>query len=90
MTVDTIDSAARLLRRSQRLMDATRSVHESLDTRIIGAQPLRDRQRYVRLLEMQYRFHRDVDALYTMAPAAPVRAEPAHTATFRIGATGYA
>jgi len=71
MTVGTIDLPARLLRRSQRLMDATRGVHESLDTRIIGAEPFRDREHYARLLEMQYHFHRDVDALYTMALPLP-------------------
>lgn len=71
MTIATIDPLARSLRRSQRLMEATRSAHEKLDARIIGAEPFRDRERYVRLLRMQYAFHRDVDPLYTMVLPLP-------------------
>lgn len=50
--------------RSQRLMQATRSAHDRLDHRIISAEPFRTRDHYVRLLTMQYRFHRAIDGLY--------------------------
>src|SRR5436309_1247835 len=58
---------ARPISRSQRLMEATRSAHDGLDTRIISAEPFRDRDRYVRLLRMQYHFYQTIDGLYTTA-----------------------
>jgi heme oxygenase len=62
---------ARTASRSQRLMQATRSAHDGLDTRIISAEPFRDRDRYGRLLAMQYRFHRAIDGLYIRALPLP-------------------
>ena len=62
---------ARPISRSQRLMEATRSAHDGLDTRIISAEPFRDRDRYVRLLRMQYHFYQTIDGLYTTALPLP-------------------
>ena len=50
--------------RSKRLKAATHGVHEQLDNRIMAAEPFRNRERYGRFLEMQHRFHRDIDPLY--------------------------
>ncbi|OAN59923.1 biliverdin-producing heme oxygenase [Sphingomonas sp. TDK1] len=50
--------------RAKRLKAATIAVHETLDQRIMAAEPFRDRDRYGRFLWMQYEFHRDIDALY--------------------------
>lgn len=62
---------ARPTSRSQRLMQATRSAHDGLDNRIISAEPFQDRDHYVRLLEMQYRFHRAIHELYGKALPLP-------------------
>ena len=53
--------------RSKRLKAATHGVHEQLDNRIMAAEPFRNRERYGRFLEMQHRFHRDIDPLYRHA-----------------------
>lgn len=50
--------------RTQRLRNATHAAHEALDRRIMAARPFADRDHYLRFLRMQYRFHRDVDALF--------------------------
>ncbi|MBD9370305.1 biliverdin-producing heme oxygenase [Xanthomonas sp. XNM01] len=50
--------------RSQRLKAATRSTHESLDTRIMSEDIFASRARFAKFVRVQYRFHRDVDALY--------------------------
>ena len=50
--------------RTQRLKAATRAAHERLDKRIMQVNPFADRQSYARLLQMQYLFHRDLDALF--------------------------
>ncbi|MGN8000185.1 biliverdin-producing heme oxygenase [Sphingomonas sp. 22176] len=50
--------------RAKRLKATTNAVHETLDQRIMAAEPFRDRDRYGRFLGVQYRFHRDIDALY--------------------------
>ncbi|MEJ8630374.1 biliverdin-producing heme oxygenase [Sphingomonas sp. I4] len=52
-------------------MKATRSAHDGLDNRIISAEPFQDRDHYVRLLEMQYRFHRAIHELYGKALPLP-------------------
>ncbi|WP_322964157.1 biliverdin-producing heme oxygenase [Sphingomonas fuzhouensis] len=52
-------------------MDATRSAHDRLDAHIMAAEPFRDRDRYVRLLRMQYRFHHHVDPFYLMPLPLP-------------------
>ena len=49
---------------SQRLKDATRGIHEALDRRIMAANPFASRERYARFLQVQYRFHYDIDPLY--------------------------
>jgi heme oxygenase (biliverdin-IX-beta and delta-forming) len=51
--------------RTKRLKAATHSTHERLDQRIMRADPFADRQRYGCFLVMQYRFHRDLDALFS-------------------------
>lgn len=61
----------RTLARSQRLMQATRSAHDRLDHRIISAAPFQSREHYVRLLTMQYRFHRAIDGLYARVLPLP-------------------
>ncbi len=67
--------ATRSLSRSQRLMQATRSAHDRLDDRIISAGPFQTRDHYVRLLTMQYRFHRAIDGLYSRALPLPASLE---------------
>lgn len=64
-------AATRALSRSQRLMQATRSAHDRLDDRIISAGPFQTRDHYVRLLTMQFRFHRVIDGLYIRALPLP-------------------
>ncbi len=49
---------------SKRLKAATTTTHDALDERIRAGDPFRDRERFGRFLRVQYRFHRDVDALY--------------------------
>ena len=50
--------------RSRRLKASSQAAHERLDSRIMAAEPFRDRERYGLFLQVQYRFHRDIDALY--------------------------
>lgn len=54
--------------RSQRLKAATSSTHDSLDKRIMSEDIFASRDRFARFVRVQYRFHRDIQALY----AAPV------------------
>ncbi len=51
--------------RTKRLKDATHTAHDRLDKRIMQLDPFADRDHYARLLEMQYLFHRDLDALFS-------------------------
>lgn len=51
-------------RRSARLKTLTRDVHEKLDNAIMARAPFDSLDGYRRFLDMQYRFHRDIDALY--------------------------
>ncbi len=53
--------------RSQRLKAATRDSHGALDKRIMAGDIFADRDRFARFLRVQYRFHRDIDALYANA-----------------------
>ncbi|MBP2549214.1 heme oxygenase [Neorhizobium galegae] len=53
--------------RTKRLKAATHSAHERLDQRIMRANPFADRESYGRFLILQYRFHRDLDALFSNA-----------------------
>lgn len=50
--------------RAKRLKASTHSTHEQLDSRIMSAEPFRDRERYGRFLRVQFQFHRDLDPLY--------------------------
>lgn len=50
--------------RSQRLKRATRTTHDRLDRRIMDGDIFASRERFARFLRVQYRFHRDIDALY--------------------------
>lgn len=50
--------------RAKRLKTSTHSTHEQLDSRIMSAEPFRDRERYGRFLRVQFLFHRDLDPLY--------------------------
>lgn len=50
--------------RSQRLKAATSSTHDSLDKRIMAEDIFASRERFARFVRVQYRFHRDIQALY--------------------------
>lgn len=50
--------------RSQRLKDVTRDVHDVLDKSIMAGNIFAGREQFARFLRMQYRFHRDIEALY--------------------------
>lgn len=52
--------------RSQRLKAATHGTHERLDQRILRGQPFASTAGYRRFLRVQYRFHRDIAALYAL------------------------
>lgn len=43
----------------------TTPTHERLDKRIMAGNPFADRARYGMFVTVQYRFHRDIDALYS-------------------------
>lgn len=64
--------AATSMARARRLRAATTSAHEHLDNRIMAASPFAGRDRYGRFLQVQYLFHRDIDALYDMTALADV------------------
>ncbi|KSB91618.1 heme oxygenase [Caulobacter vibrioides] len=46
------------------LKAGTEATHDRLDKSIMAGRPFADRERYGRFLEVQYRFHRDIDGLY--------------------------
>lgn len=50
--------------RAKRLKAATSDAHDSLDKRIMAADPFAAIANYGRFLHMQYRFHREIEALY--------------------------
>lgn len=50
--------------RSQRLKAATRDSHGALDKRIMAGDIFASRDLFAKFLRVQYRFHRDIDALY--------------------------
>jgi heme oxygenase len=52
------------LTRSQRLRAATHADHERLDRRIMASDPFASRERYGVFVQVQYLFHREIDALY--------------------------
>jgi len=49
---------------AKRLKAGTTQTHERLDKSIMAGRPFEDRERYGRFLEVQQRFHRDIDGLY--------------------------
>lgn len=60
MTTLTLEESSR----RARLKTATRDIHNVLDQRIMAFKPFADRARYTAFVQVQYRLHRDVDALY--------------------------
>jgi len=50
--------------RSLRLKDATRAVHAKLDQSLMAGDIFASRTHFARFLRVQYRFHRDIQALY--------------------------
>jgi heme oxygenase len=50
--------------RAKRLRAATHAAHERLDKRIMRSAPFASRERYGLFLQVQYLFHREIDALY--------------------------
>ena len=53
-----------------RLKAATRTTHDALDRRIMAGDIFASRERFARFVRVQYRFHRDVDVLYSRADLA--------------------
>lgn len=62
---DVHDAAS--IPRSRRLKAATHAVHDVLDKRIMAADIFASRAHFARFLRVQYRFHRDIEALYDHA-----------------------
>lgn len=54
----------RPLTRAERLKRETHSLHERLDTSIVGKEPFATRERYARFVEVQYRFYAAIEPLY--------------------------
>ncbi|THF60181.1 biliverdin-producing heme oxygenase [Pseudothauera rhizosphaerae] len=50
--------------RSQRLKAATHATHDVLDKRVMAGDIFASRDHFARFLRVQYRFHRDIEALY--------------------------
>ncbi|NWM59945.1 biliverdin-producing heme oxygenase, partial [Escherichia coli] len=50
--------------RARRLKQLTHEVHETLDRSIMAAASFDTLPGYVRFVEVQYRFHRDIAAIY--------------------------
>jgi heme oxygenase len=65
MSIATDDAPAGEDSRTKRLKAATHEAHERLDKRIMQLNPFADRNNYGRFLNMQYVFHRDLDALFS-------------------------
>lgn len=63
MTPTDLDNSTPLPR-SQRLKAATHGTHERLDQRIMAGEPFASVANYQRFLQVQYRFHRDIQMLY--------------------------
>ena len=56
--------------RTKRLRAATHAAHERLDQRIMAGAPFASIANYLRFLQVQHAFHRDVDPLFRHAPLA--------------------
>ncbi|PJK08033.1 biliverdin-producing heme oxygenase [Lysobacteraceae bacterium NML120232] len=61
--------------RSRRLKEATRDTHDRLDKSIMAEDIFASQAQFARFLRVQYRFHRDVDALYTKPELVPLLPE---------------
>lgn len=65
--------------RSQRLKAATHEAHDRLDKRIMAARPFASREHYARFLQVQYRFHGDMEGYFlspvlaSLVPGLPER-----------------
>ncbi|WMJ69380.1 biliverdin-producing heme oxygenase [Stenotrophomonas sp. 24(2023)] len=66
MPTDTPAAAPAAPTRAEGLKAATRLTHDRLDQRIMAARIFDDRERFAGFLRMQYRFHRDIEALYAL------------------------
>lgn len=64
--MSTTSPAAAAPTRSQRLKAATHATHDRLDQRIMRGDPFASIDTYRRFLRVQYRFHRDIAALYAV------------------------
>ena len=64
MTDATVLEQPVALPRSKRLKARTTGTHERLDQSIMAGDPFASRERYALFVEVQYQFHRDIDALY--------------------------
>ena len=53
--------------RAKRLKTATNETHERLDKSIMMQKPFESRERYGQFVQVQYLFHREIDALYSNA-----------------------
>ncbi len=62
MTTDTLEKP--VLHRAQALKTMTQGSHARLDDTIMARRPFESLARYGLLLQVQYLFHRDIDALY--------------------------
>ncbi|TCQ76155.1 heme oxygenase [Ochrobactrum sp. BH3] len=67
MTDATVLEQPVALPRSKRLKARTTGTHERLDQSIMAGDPFASRERYASFVEVQYQFHRDIDALYDAA-----------------------
>ncbi|GGE52021.1 heme oxygenase [Agaricicola taiwanensis] len=69
MTVETLERQpeATGMSRALRLRTATHATHEALDSSIVAQKPFESRERYGRFLEVQYRFHHEIDPLFLRA-----------------------
>lgn len=67
MVGDALEPELRHLGRAARLKAATQSTHERLDRAILDRRPFADRERYGRFLELQLRFHHDLEPFYRHA-----------------------
>ncbi|ASV84614.1 heme oxygenase family protein [Ochrobactrum quorumnocens] len=67
MTDATVLKQSVALPRSKRLKARTTGTHERLDQSIMASDPFASRERYALFVEVQYQFHRDIDALYDAA-----------------------
>lgn len=63
MTPNTVSATPT---RSQRLKAATSTTHDSLDKRIMSEDIFSSRELFAKFVRVQYRFHRDIEALYSV------------------------